>query len=48
MKKEKIERNILEKVAQDFIETRKGKEDQRMLVSRTERQAHFEQNYKKK
>lgn len=48
MKRDKIVRNVLEKAAHEFEESRKYKEDQRMLTSRTERQAHFEQNYKKK
>lgn len=48
MKKEKIERNLLEKAAAEFIDARKSKAEQRMLTNRTSRQAHFEKNYKKK
>lgn len=48
MKKEKIERNLLEKAAAEFISMRKSNDEQRMLTSRTSRQAHFEKNYKKK
>ena len=48
MKKDKIERNLLEKAAAEFIESRKGKTEERMLTNRTSRQAHFEKNYKKK
>lgn len=48
MRKEKIERNLLEKAAAEFIEQNKGKAEQRMLTNRTSRQAHFEKNYKKK
>ena len=48
MKKEKIERNLLEKAAAEFLEARKGKGEQRMLSNKTTRQAHFEKNYKKK
>jgi hypothetical protein len=48
MKKEKIERNLLEKAAAEFIEKRKDKQRDRMLTNRTSRQAHFEKNYKKK
>jgi hypothetical protein len=48
MKKEKIERNLLEKAAAEFLENRKDKAETRMLSNRTSRQAHFEKNYKKK
>jgi hypothetical protein len=48
MKKEKIENNLLDKAAQEFIEVRKQRDEQRMLVSKTSRQAHYEKNYKKK
>lgn len=48
MKKEKIERNLLEKSAAEFLEFRKSRAEQRMLSNRTTRQAHFEKNYKKK
>ena len=48
MRKEKIERNVLEKAAAEFLESRKDKSEQRMLANRTSRQAHFEKNYKKK
>ena len=48
MKRSKIERNILEKSAADFIEQRKRNDEIRLLSNRTARQAHFEKNYKKK
>ena len=48
MKKDKIERNLLEKAAQEFEEIRKQKDEQRLLISKAGRQAHFEKNYKKK
>jgi hypothetical protein len=48
MKKSKIERNVLEKAAAEFYETRKRNDEQRLLTSRTSRQAHFEKHYKKK
>jgi hypothetical protein len=48
MKKDKIERNLLEKAAAEFIESNRGKAEQRMLTNRTSRQSHFEKNYKKK
>jgi len=48
MRRGKIERNILEKAAADFQDQRKHNDEQRLLTSRTQRQAHFEKNYKKK
>ena len=48
MKKEKIERNVLEKAAAEFLDLRKRSDEQRMLSNRTSRLAHFEKNYKKK
>jgi hypothetical protein len=48
MKLDKIERNILEKSAAEFLEFRKTRNETRMLSNRTSRQAHFEKNYKKK
>ena len=48
MRKEKIERNLLEKAAAEFLESRRDKAENRMLTNRTSRQAHFEKNYKKK
>ena len=44
----KIERNLLEKVTQEFIQQTKQRESDSLLTSKNERQAHFEQNYKKK
>ena len=48
MRKEKIERNLLEKAAAEFIEHRKLSTERRLLSNQTSRQAHFEKNYKKK
>ena len=48
MRKEKIERNILEKAAAEFLEHRKITAERRLLSNQTSRQAHFEKNYKKK
>lgn len=48
MHKDKIVRNLLEKSAQAFIQSKKENEERSALISRTERQAHYEQNYKKK
>ena len=48
MRKQKIERNLLEKAAAEFLDTRKRNDEVRLLSSRTSRQAHFEKNYKKK
>ncbi|CDW87373.1 UNKNOWN [Stylonychia lemnae] len=45
---QKIERNLLEKSLNDFLEHKAQTEDQRMLVSQNARQALFEKNYKKK
>ena len=48
MRKEKIERNLLEKAAAEFIDTKRDNDEQRMLTNRTSRQALFQRNYKKK
>jgi hypothetical protein len=48
MKKSKIERNVLEKAAAEFIESRKRTDEVRLLTNRSSRQSHFEKNYKKK
>lgn len=48
MRRQKIERNVLEKAAAEFMDMRKRNDEHRMLTSRTDRQAHFEKNYKKK
>lgn len=48
MRKDKVERNLLEKAAAEFLETRKRNDEQRLLSSKTGRQAHFDKNYKKK
>lgn len=48
MKREKIERNLLEKEAANFVKKRKEENEQKKLFSLNERQAHFEANYKKK
>lgn len=48
MRKEKIERNVLEKATAEFLELRKRNDETRMLTNRTSRIAHFEKNYKKK
>ena len=48
MKTSKIERNVLEKAAAEFLDMRRGNDEGRMLTNRTSRLAHFEKNYKKK
>lgn len=48
MKKDKIERNLLEKAGAEYIDYKKGQNEKRLLTNRTSRQAHFEKNYKKK
>jgi hypothetical protein len=48
MKTSKIERNVLEKAAAEFLDMRKRNDEGRMLTNRTSRLAHFEKNYKKK
>ncbi len=48
MRKQKIERNLLEKAAAEFIDHRRLTAERRLLSNQTSRQAHFEKNYKKK
>jgi hypothetical protein len=48
MKISKIERNVLEKAAAEFLDLKKHREEKALLTSRTSRLAHFEKNYKKK
>lgn len=48
MNRKKIERNILEKATQEYLESLKKDDESSLLVSKSERQAHFEKNYKKK
>jgi hypothetical protein len=48
MKKSKIEKNLLDKAAQEFIEVRNQRVEQRMLVNKSTRLTHFEKNFKKK
>ena len=48
MRKSKIERNLLEKSAAEFIENQKRNDEVRLLSNRSARQSHFEKNYKKK
>lgn len=48
MKRSKIERNLLEKASAEFLETKKQRDDQRLINSRSTRQAHYEKTYKKK
>lgn len=48
MKKSKIERNLLEKSAAEFIEQQKRNNEVHLLSNRSARQSHFEKSYKKK
>ena len=48
MRRDKIVRNVLEKSAEEFVQSRKRQAEQRLLTNRTGRLAHFEGNYKKK
>jgi hypothetical protein len=48
MRKEKIERNLLDKAAAEFLDIKRSREEQRMLTNRTSRLSHFEKNFKKK
>lgn len=48
VRKDKIERNLLEKAAAEFIDAKRERDEAGLLTSRTKRQAHFEKNYKKK
>jgi len=47
MSEKKIERNLLEKAARDYIELSEKATEERLLTSRASRQALFEKNYKK-
>ena len=48
IRKEKIERNLLEKAGAEYLEHRRTQQEKRLLTNRTSRQSHFEKNYKKK
>jgi hypothetical protein len=48
IRKDKIERNLLEKAGAEYLEHRRTQQEKRLLTNRTSRQAHFEKNYKKK
>ena len=48
MKTDKIVRNLLERSANEFLDRKRTTEEESMLISKNERIAHFEKNYKKK
>jgi hypothetical protein len=48
MSERKIERNLLEKAARDFVELQSSEKEQRLMTSRAQRQELFDKNYKKK
>ena len=48
IRKDKIERTLLEKAGAEYLEHRRTQQEKRLLTNRTSRQAHFEKNYKKK
>ena len=48
MSERKIERNLLEKAARDFVEVQSSEREQRLMTSRAQRQELFDKNYKKK
>lgn len=48
MRESKIERNLLEKAAKEFVNFKNTVSERQMLTQRATRQSHFEKNYKKR
>ena len=47
MQEDKIERNLLEKMAANFVSVMNRHREQSMISKASERQSHFDANYKK-
>jgi len=47
MREHKIERNLLEKMGDEFVELTERAKEQSMLMQQAARQSHFDKNYKK-